>query len=222
MPIAVPEKASDAVRELAPPPGKIELPKSGSSVRTALLKQIIDKMKNVNSGLNDYSCPVSVKTKAKYAFLEVPFDLSGIYYYKYPDKYKVKFEKAPQFLSKYPQVFGWSLPDPTKYSGKIFDGSGEYANCFILRLVPIQGRGDMQKIELWVDRATWLFPRQRYAYKDGGFVDVFCKYRTVGGFSLFDSMNMDVGFPKSGIKATSQAIYGDYTINTGLDDSVFN
>lgn len=199
----------------------IPLPNYGSSVRQPVFRQIVEKMKNVNSGLKDYSAPISAQTKAKYSFLQVPFNLSGAYFFKEPDHYKVKFEKAPEFLSKYPQVFGWTLPQPEKYTVKICDPGEGYPNCFMLRMVPVQGRGDLMKIEMWVDKSTWLFPRQRYCYRDGGYVDVKSTYRKVDSFTLFDTMHMDISFPKVSVTATSDVTYGEYQINKGLDDSIF-
>ena len=198
-----------------------ELPSFGTSVKQSIAKKIFQKMSSANIGLNDYECPLKASIKAKYSFLEVPFNLDGNYYFKAPDRYHVKFERAPQFLSKYPQVFGWSLPNPSEYTIKILNGEAEYANCFILRLIPIIGRGDLQKIEMWVDKKTYLFPRQLYSYREGGFVDVKANYRKIENYSLFDLMQMEISFPKSGIKANAIVNYGEYKINQGLDDSLF-
>lgn len=198
-----------------------ELPAFGSSVRQSTAKKIFEKMSSANIGLEDYECPLSASVKAKYSFLEVPFNLDGNYYFKAPDRYHVKFERAPQFLSKYPQVFGWSLPDPSEYSIKIFEGESEYADCFILRLIPLKGRGDLQKIEMWVNKKTYLFPRQLYSYREDGFVDIKASYRKIENYSLFDLMNMEISFPKSGVKASAVVKYGEYKINQGLDDSIF-
>ncbi len=200
---------------------KFELPPWGSSVRQSVAKQIFQKMRDANSGLNDYVCPLTVAAKAKYSFLEVPFNLEGHYYFKSPDKYRVKFEKAPEFLSKYPQIFGWSLPEPSEYTIKIFEGTDEYSRCFMLRLIPVIGRGDLQKIEMWINKDNWLFPRQLYSYRDGGFIDVKCTYRKTNDFNLFDTMHMELNFPKSNIKASADALYGEYIINQGVSDQIF-
>ena len=178
-------------------------------------------MQNVNKGLKDYTCPITAVVKTKYSFLAVPFNLEGTYYFKEPDHYKVEFKKAPDFLSKYPSAFGWSLPDPTKYTMKIFDGEGEFSDCFILRMIPVEGRGDLQKIDMYINRTTWLFPRQIYSYQNGGEVDIRCSYRDVKGFKLFGSMEVEANFPKMGIKATGNASYGYYKINSDLPDEIF-
>ena len=197
------------------------LPPSGSSLRRSQAFKIVEKMQNVNKGLKDYTCPITAVVKTKYSFLAVPFNLEGTYYFKEPDHYKVEFKKAPDFLSKYPSAFGWSLPDPTKYTMKIFDGEGEFSDCFILRMIPVEGRGDLQKIDMYINRTTWLFPRQIYSYQNGGEVDIRCSYRDVKGFKLFGSMEVEANFPKMGIKATGNASYGYYKINSDLPDEIF-
>ena len=197
------------------------LPSSGSSLRRSQAFKIVEKMQNVNKGLKDYTCPITAVVKTKYSFLAVPFNLEGTYYFKEPDHYKVEFKKAPDFLSKYPSAFGWSLPDPTKYTMKIFDGEGEFSDCFILRMIPVEGRGDLQKIDMYINRTTWLFPRQIYSYQNGGEVDIRCSYRDVKGFKLFGSMEVEANFPKMGIKATGNASYGYYKINSDLPDEIF-
>ncbi len=197
------------------------LPPSGTSLRRAQAFKIVEKMKNVNKGLKDYTCPINATVKTKYSFLAIPFNLEGDYYFKEPDHYKVEFKKAPDFLSKYPSAFGWSLPDPNKYTMKIFDGDGDFTDCFILRMIPIEGRGDLQKIDMYINKTTWLFPRQIYTYQNGGEVDIRCSYRDVKGFKLFGSMEVEANFPKMGIKATGNASYGYYKINTDLPDEIF-
>lgn len=201
--------------------GEIVFPASGSSVRKSFAKRIVDRMRGANPGLEDYYCPFKAKAKIKYAFLGLPVNVEGTYYFKQPDKYCVKFVKAPEFLSKYPQVFGWSLPDVEKYSIRYFDGEGEFSDCFMLRLVPIEGRGDLEKIEMWISRETWLFPRQIYSYKNGGQVDIRCFYRDIDGFRLFDRMEAVIKFPSMGISGTAEGVYGEYVINSGLSDDIF-
>ena len=201
--------------------GEIVFPASGASVRKSFAKRIVDRMRGANPGLEDYYCPFKAKAKIKYAFLGLPVNVEGTYYFKQPDKYCVKFVKAPEFLSKYPQVFGWSLPDVEKYSIRYFDGEGEFSDCFMLRLVPIEGRGDLEKIEMWISRETWLFPRQIYSYKNGGQVDIRCFYRDIDGFRLFDRMEAVIKFPSMGISGTAEGVYGEYVINSGLSDDIF-
>lgn len=200
---------------------EIIFPESGSSIRQSLAARIFDRMRACNDGLEDYTCPIKATAKVRYAFVSVPFNIEGDYFFKQPDKYAVKFTKAPDFLSKYPQAFGWCIPDASKYSIRYFDGEGEFADCFMLRMVPIEGRGDLQKIDMWINRATWMFPRQVYTYKNGGEIDIRCFYRQMESFSLFDRMDITLAFPSMGIKGSGEAVYGEYKINSGLDDGIF-
>ncbi len=199
----------------------VNFPSYGSSLKRADFAKIIDRMRIVNLGLKDYVSPFDISVKAKYTFLEIPFNIEGNYYFKEPDLHKVTFVKAPDFLGRYPQAFGWSLPDPSKYTVKIFEGGEGFTDCFMLRMVPIEGRGDLEKIDLWVDKNTWLFPRQIYSYRNGGEVDLLCHYRSIEGFKLFDKIDFKILFPFIGIQATGEVVYGDYYINKGIAEEMF-
>lgn len=181
-------------------------------------EKILSKMKAVNEELKDYSASFNMKMKVKYSFLELPINLEGNYYFKSPDKHKIKVNRAPNFLAQYPQVFGWSLPHPKDFTGKV---KGEENGCKILKLVPIMGMGDLLKIEIWVDKNTYRYPRQVYYYRDGGKIAIDISYKNVGGYYLFDRLNGTFEFPKNNIKASGEAIYKSYKINQGIPDSFF-
>jgi outer membrane lipoprotein-sorting protein len=175
-------------------------------------------MKMVNEGLKDYSAVVKMNMKAKYSVLEIPLNLDGNYYFKAPDRHRIKVNKAPNFLAQYPQVFGWSLPDTKDFTGKV---KGEENGCKILRLVPIMGMGDLLKIEIWVDKETWRYPRQVYYYRSGGKIELNVTYKQVEGYYLFDRCNGTFDFPKNRLKASGDATYEQYEINKGIPDSFF-
>jgi len=178
-------------------------------------------MKNANKGLADYSVPLTMKVKVKYSLLEIPINLEGMYYYKEPDKHKLKVNKAPSYLSKYPQIFGWSLPDPRDFTSVIKECPDGNRECMLVKLIPIMGKGDLLKVEMWVNRTSFLSPRQVYYYRDGGKITLELTYRTIDSFHLFDQVQSSLEFPKMSLNARADALYGDYSINKGLDDSIF-
>lgn len=178
-------------------------------------------MKNANKGLADYSVPLTMKLKVKYSLLEIPINLEGMYYFKEPDKHKLKVNKAPSYLSKYPQIFGWSLPDPGDFTSKVRECPDGNKECMLVKLVPIMGKGDLLKVEMWVNKTTFLSPRQVYYYRDGGKITLELTYRAVSSFHLFDQVQSSLEFPRMSLNAHADALYGDYSINKGLDDSIF-
>lgn len=175
-------------------------------------------MKQVNKGLTDYSADLTMQMKAKYSVLEIPLNLTGSYFYKEPGKHRIKVNNAPNFLAQYPQVFGWSLPDTSEFTGKV---RGEDGNCRVLKLIPVMGMGDLLKIEIWVDKSTYLYSKQIYYYRDGGKIAVDITYRQVGDYHLFDKVKGSFEFPKNNITASGEAQYQNYSVNKGIPDSVF-
>jgi outer membrane lipoprotein-sorting protein len=205
-----------------PSPSPEFSPGQGSKVtplkKVSESETIMNKMRMVNEGLQDYSAALTLKMKAKYSVLELPLNLDGDYYFKQPDKHKIKVNRAPNFLAQYPQVFGWSLPDPAEYTSKV---KGRENGCVILRLVPRMGMGDLLKIEIWVDETTYRYPKQIYYYRDAGRITLEITYRQVEGFYLFDRLQGTFEFPKNRLTASGQATYRDYRINKGIPDSLF-
>jgi len=185
------------------------------------LEMILQKMKMVNKGLRDYSSEVKVTGMGRYSILDIPLYVEGVYYYKEPDKHRLKVNRGPHYLSQYPQAFGWSLPNPRDWTCKVREMSENGRTFIVLKLVPVMGMGDLQKVEMWVDKGSYLFGRQIYFYRDGGKMTLDSSYRNVNGYSLFNKLSGHFEFPKKHIKADAEVEYGDYTINQGLDDSLF-
>lgn len=215
-----PGSPSPAAAETAAP-ARPETKPAEPAKRLSKAEEIFEKMHATNQGLEDYVGELTVNTKIKYSFLEMPVNLTGTYYYKAPDKHKVEINKAPQFLSKYPQIFGWSLPNPDEFTVKVFDSYGSDGNSYLLRMVPKRGRGDLLKVEIVVDKSTYLFSRQIYYYRDEGEINIANTYKTVEGFNLFDTVNGVIKFPKVNVNATLDAVYNSYKINQGLSDDIF-
>jgi len=185
------------------------------------LEAILQKMKMVNNGLKDYSSDVKVTGMGRYSILDIPLYVEGVYYYKEPDKHRLKVNRGPHYLSQYPQAFGWSLPNPQDWTCKVKEASENGKTYLILKLVPVMGMGDLLKVEMWVDKSSYLFGKQVYFYRDGGKMSLDSSYRTVNGYSLFNKLVGHIEFPKKNIKADAEVEYGDYRINQGIDDSVF-
>jgi len=184
------------------------------------VEELFKRMGEVNPGLKDYSSDIKVKLK----FSVSSINMQGKYYYKKPDKYKLEIKKAPYVLKKYPQMFGWCLPDPTRHNCIVkLDKDAEGKECYVVDLIPIQGRGDLTKQEIWINTQNYTFPKQVYEYHYGT-ITVEAKYRKEGKFILFDTIEayFDIKVPLFGnLKATALADYQNYKTNIGLPDSFF-
>jgi outer membrane lipoprotein-sorting protein len=178
-------------------------------------------MKLVNKGLRDYSSSVKITGLARYSIIDMNIYAEAVYYFKDPDKHRLKISKGPHYLAQYPQVMGWSLPSPHEWTCKIRETRENGKDYIVLKLIPIHGMGDLLKTEMWVDKSSYLFLRQVYFYRDNGKLTLDSSYQVVNGFYLFNKLVGHLEFPKKKIKADAEANYGEYKINQGIDDSVF-
>lgn len=214
------EESSYILSQTATP--KPETTEKDPSLKENVAQDILKKMRMVNNGLNDYSSNLTVNARVKYSLFNLPVNLDGTYYFKSPDKYKLKINKAPGFLSKYPQVFGWNLPDTKEYTASLTEENDMSNDCYLLKFVPVKKMGDLEKIEMWVNKNSYLFPKQVYYYRNEGRITLDVSYRKTGSFMLFDKVNAQFEFPGMNLSANAEAFYGEYKINEGIPDSIFD
>jgi outer membrane lipoprotein-sorting protein len=184
--------------------------------------QLWSKVDQINPGLKDYQAPIQVKVKAKYQFLNPTINLTGTYYYKKPDKHKLKLDKASYFLNKYPQIFGWNLPNLDEFNSTVELKTLEAREYYVVTLKPKTVVGDVDKEVLWIDKSDYTIPRHYYSYKKGGVINLTVKYRKADDkYLLFDQMIATFDFPSEKLQATANASYGTYKMNQGLSDDFF-
>lgn len=184
-------------------------------------KFLFDKMQSINPNLKDYSSEITVTLKGVALILPINLDLKGKYFYKKPDRHKLELERAPKFLSKYPQIFGWHLPELAKHTAMLKDVSLNEIPCWKITLTPIEGRGDIIQEDIWVNKSDYTFLRHLTTYKKDAFIEVNVQYRREGENILFDKMKADFYFPAVRVKAAANANYKNYKINPGLSDDFF-
>ena len=183
---------------------------------------IIESMKKINPGLKDYASDIKVKVKVQLSILPLGMDLQGKYYYKKPDKYKLELKNAPKTIQKYPQIFGWRLPE-TDINTFVVDATTlNGIPVYHVTINPSIGRGDIINEEMWVDKDKYVFYKYVTHYKNDGLISTDIKYRTEKGYQLFDQVDAGFSFPKVGVNATAHAEYPAYQLNVGLSDDFFN
>jgi hypothetical protein len=211
--------------DVKPPTVDVKVPTIGEKVPTIgekipTVEELFKKMGEVNPGLKDYSSDIKVELQ----FTIRTLNFAGKYYYKKPDKYKLELKKSPSFLKKYPQIFGWSLPNLSKYNSTIKpDKDTQGQESYEVELIPIQGMGDIVKQEIWINKKDYTFPKQLFVYNYGT-ITVNAKYRKEGKFIVFDTLcaDFDIKVPIIGsLKATANASYKNYKTNINLPDSFF-
>jgi outer membrane lipoprotein-sorting protein len=183
------------------------------------VEKIFEKARAVNPGLQDSTAEMSVQINAVLGFIPYKTSATGKYYHKQPDKNKLDLEKAPSWLKKYPQVFGYKLPDLTRYNVlKIQESELRGNPVYRIQLVPKQRTNDITNIDIYFNREDYSVPKFDTFYTKGHlYVDM--DYTKSGKFVVCDKLSADFEFPN--ITATASANYSNYVFNQNLPDSMF-
>lgn len=186
------------------------------------VEAIFQRIAAVNPGLIDYSADIAIDMDVRLAFIPYKPDMKGKYYHKRPDRHKLELTKAPSYVKKYPNIFGWHLPKLEKYRSivqeeTIFRGHPVY----YIVMLPKGTVGDIQRIEMWVDKEDYSVPRQETHYKNNGLLAVDVDYTRAGDYLVFDAMRATFNFPSVSVKANASAKYSNYRFNQGLSDGFF-
>ncbi len=185
------------------------------------VEDLFEKIRAVNGQVTDYSAAVDVQVNAQIAFVPYNPRVLGRYFYKRPDKHKLEVEEAPSYLKKYPNIFGYSLPDLKKYRGVVVEGGSFNGRpVYRVELLP-RGGSSVSRIDLLVDKERSLVLRNQTTYKNQGSLDVQVQYKKDSSYWVFDTMKARFVFPSVKVNATASAKYSDYRYNQGLPDSFF-
>lgn len=187
---------------------------------------IIAKVKKLNPGLQDYQANINVQIHAKVSFLPYNTTVAGKYFHKTPDKHKLVVEKAPSYVKKYPNIFGFSLPKVEKFNSCVQDTTTiNGRQVYHIAMLPKVGMGDIERVDLWVDTQNFTVPRQTTSYKNNGKLNVDVVYRqdhsNKRSYWVFDTMSASFEFPKVFVSAKANATYSNYVFNQALSDAFF-
>jgi hypothetical protein len=188
----------------------------------AAAEAIFQKVRALNPGLQDSQAQVDLTLRA--VLLVVPYQarVRGKYYFKRPDMHKLEATEAPDYIKRYPQAFGFSLPRLERFASTVL-GPETLARepVWHLRLLPREPMGDVEAIELWIHRDLHTVLRHVTFYKAQGRLAVDLEWRRTQSFLVIDRMRGAFDFPSVGLKATAAGRYSDYRFNQGLPDSLF-
>jgi outer membrane lipoprotein-sorting protein len=179
------------------------------------------KLMEVNPGLQDYSVGVNINANVKFMLLNPDLNLEGTYYFKKPDKHKLQLKRSYNFLEKYPNIFGWELPELSQHNSTVKEVSDGGKKYFVVILIPKVKRSDLQRQEFWIDSSNFTVPRQVFMYDGEGRITVDVTYRRDQQYWLYDRMTANFSFPKMKLNARALATYGNYRTNLGLNDEFF-
>jgi outer membrane lipoprotein-sorting protein len=181
--------------------------------------KIFEKARLVNAGLLDYSADIQIQMRATLGFIPYNPKLQGRYLHRRPDKHKLELQNAPSYLKRYPNVFGFNLPDLSRYNVlRIQEMELRGIPCYKVMLAPKARTNDITAIDLYVNREDYTVPKYDTFYSKGHlYVDI--NFRKQDKYSVYDTMSAEFEFPS--IQATATASYANYQFNQGLTEAVF-
>ncbi len=176
--------------------------------------------RKVNSGLSDYSADMTLKLNANLGIITYHPEMKGKYLYKKPNKHKLDIQKAPNYLKKYPNVFGFNLPQLKNFDSKVVDEVlVADSPCYHIYLKNnVTANNDIEHLEIYIDKANHTVPRYD-TYYHNGHLFVTSKYRQLESFWVFERMTAD--YTSSSVTVTASADYDNYKFNQKLSDSLF-
>lgn len=196
---------------------------AGPAAADQAVEDIFEDVRKLNDGLKDYSADIKMDLDVRLAFLPYRPKVIGRYYHKTPDHHKLEVKEAPNYVKKYPNIFGWNLPKLEEFKSRVV-GETTYNGRPVwhveLMSKPDRG-GGLQRMEMWIDRGDHSILRQEAFYKENGRIAVDVKYRETDGFLVFDTMNAVFEFPAVKVSATATASYSGYKFNQNLPESFF-
>lgn len=190
---------------------------SHSNASEVTYGQLLEKSREINSGLHSFKAVTHIKTD----FMGLRFPFSGFLYYKKPNKLKLEIPSIPSILKTKKGMFKESVPrsfSSEDYDGKILreEDLNEKVRCYLLELHP-KKPGKIKTAYLWVDKESCLIPRTKIYYANNSVITSLQTYRIEGGFVLPDRQKIEFDFPQ--FKTTAFVDYKKYEINVPVDDA---
>jgi outer membrane lipoprotein-sorting protein len=203
----------------------------------ALVKKIKAKYEKVN----DYEA--SGKMKTNVSFMKVPEAKVKIYYKK-PDKLKIKNENGISFVPKGSVNINMGNIFGVKSYTAIDAGSGtvDGVTVKIIKIIPEDEASGIVLSTLYIDEKKELVVKTKTTTRDNGTYELLMQYGKYAAWALPDKATFtfstkDYKLPKgvtidydngsgNGQQTKSKTgkveiTYSSYTINKGLDDSIF-
>ncbi len=205
-------------------------------------EELLNKIRAKLEKVNDYQAKGRLKTNV--VFIKAPVASVKVYYKK-PDKMKIVNENGISFIPKGAVNINLAkfISNNTNY--EIVDAGKENSTGFhILKLLPNDENSDIVLSTLYIDESTELVRKAKNTTRDNGTYELEMNYGKYASYGLPDKVvfsfnTKDYKLPKgvtfdydSGNKKPSddpiknkkgkvEITYSEYSINKGIDDSIF-
>jgi hypothetical protein len=179
---------------------------------------LLDRMASLNPNLHAFTATLHAHVTMK-SFPFLSADLTGTYYYKQPDKYKVAFTSGvPVIAQQFDKLYAHIEP-PSRwrdlYTVTIVSDDGTTTT---FRLVPHK-RGNVEHIDATADDRAATVLTLRWNYYNGGDAEMTNHYGHEGGNLVVASQTGHVSEP--GYVADISSTIDDYKLNPALSDDIF-
>lgn len=180
---------------------------------TALLHRMVD----VNDKLHTYTAKVTLDIKMM-SFPYLSPELTGVVYYKQPNKRAVVFDTVPLLAEQAKKVYP-KIDDAADWSRLYSITAMSVENgATLFRLIP-RKNGRVEHLDVSVDDATGTIKSYTWTYKDGGFVSFDQTFEVIEGNYLPEKLSGHVELPSYKANVTSEM--SNYKLNVAIADSVF-
>ncbi len=207
------------------------------------IKELLKKVKVKYDKVNDYTATGKMKTNV--VFIKAPVATVKIYYKK-PDKLKIKNESGISFIPKgsvninMNNVLGLNNFEAVAAGSQKINGT----DCKVVKIFPLSDEENITRATLYIDEKELLVIKSVISTKENGTYELLMSYKNYSSYGLPDKVILtfntkDYKLPK-GItidydngtskekeeqmknkKGKVEINYSNYSINKGVDDSVF-
>ena len=147
-------------------------------------------------------------------------DVSGNWYYRQPDKYKVVFTGGlPVIAQQFDKLYVRLEPPAQWKQLNAVTVTSDDGTSTHFRLVPKQ-QGNVESIEAVVDDKTATVTSIRWNYAKGAYAEVHNRYQSIDGNQVVASQSGHVEEP--GYTGDITSTVDDYKINAQLPAGIFS
>ena len=183
---------------------------------------VLENHRKAKEKLEDLQAKVALQLDLVLGILPYTEKLTGQYYYKHPNKHKVKLNDPPAYLDDAPSLFDWKLPNLEKYSVKkgptLTRGT---ATHHALLYTPKNPGSNTRTIKCTFEEGNWRLIAQDTSYQDGGAVNLRFFYLDDSELPVLDKVKASVSIPSYKLTGEAKIDFSSQQTNQGLEDSLF-
>jgi hypothetical protein len=173
----------------------------------------------INPNLHTFAATLRAHVVMK-SFPYLSADVSGNWYYRQPDKYKVVFTGGLPIIAQQFDKLYVRLEPPSQWKARnVVTVTSDDGIATHFHLVP-RRQGNVESIDATVDDKSATVTSMRWNYAKGAYAEVRNRYQRIDGNEVVASQSGHVEEP--GYTGDITSTVDDYKINASLPDGVFS